>query len=547
MASRVYPSAGVYTLENDMSVRATAAATSIVGAVGEAPRGPVNTIVDIFDPTELELTFGKPNAQKFGFGLYCAEHALSETNHLKFIRVVSDDALTAGAYLTVDDPQHLHTRVRLTVFDDGSNAARGVYDPLNTLGFTADGEANDRTPGYFCAANPGEWNQDISIRVRPANPAGVAIEDERNYNPYQFWVDVFVGFRNANSRPVESFHVSREYELDGSGNQMYIEDQINKHSAYIRFKNNEFCPPVKIQQEAFEFLDGGTNGTRPTAAQIAAAWEAYDDPELVDVSLLMNGGYTNTLVQRKMLQIAERRNDCLAVLDLPDEDHQAARAVNYVMNDLNYSTSFGGMYAPFIKVRDTHNARSLFVPPSGHVCAAMAYTDRVRASWFAPAGLSRGQVRAIDIRVKYKQGARDSLDRAKINVIRNIPGRGIVIMGQDTLQRHDSAFSNINVRRLVNLIKKSIASAATVSNFEPNDEITQSGLRVISDDLLRPIRGGRGLYSFETVCDSRNNPPDSMANGDLFLDLYLDPTIPAKRIHLNSHIMPTGTYFDENN
>src|SRR5690606_22291821 len=130
MASRVYPSAGVYTQENDMSVRATAAATSIVAAVGEAPKGPVNQIVDIFDPTELETVFGIPNAQKFGFSLYCANAALAESQNLKFVRVVSEDALTAGAYLTIDDPQQPRTEVRLTVFDDGGNSPRGVYDPM---------------------------------------------------------------------------------------------------------------------------------------------------------------------------------------------------------------------------------------------------------------------------------------------------------------------------------------------------------------------------------------------------------------------------------
>lgn len=546
MASRVYPSAGVYTQENDMSVRATAAATSIVAAVGEASKGPVNQIVDIFDPTELETIFGIPNAQKFGFSLYCANAALAESRNLKFVRVVSEDALTAGAYFTVDDPQQIRTEVRLTVFDDGGNSPRGVYDPMETLGFTADGLANDRTLGFFCAANPGEWNNELSVRIRPSNPAGVSIEDERNYNPFHFWVDVFVGFRNSNSRPVESFLVSRSYELDGNSNQMFIEDMINNYSQYIRFKNNPFCPPQKIQREAFEFFDGGSVGTRPNIAQIAEAWELFADPEIVDVNLLMNGGYTNTTIQRRMLTLAERRGDCLAVLDLPDADREAARAVNYTVNELNYSSSYGAIYTPFIQIRDTHNSRALMIPPSGHVCATMAYTDRVRAAWFAPAGLTRGQLRVLDIAIKYKQGARDSLDRAKINVIRNIPGRGIVIMGQDTLQRYDSAFSNINVRRLVNLVKKTIANAATVANFDPNDDITRLTLRNISDDFLRPIRGGRGLYDFETVCDERNNKPETIANGDCYLDVYLDPTIPSKRIHLNSHIMPTGTYFDEN-
>lgn len=547
MVSKVHPSAGVYPNEVDMSVRAAAASTSIVGTVGEASMGPVNVIVDIFDNEDLRAKFGSPNAQKYGFALYCAEQALSQTKALKFIRVVNTDALTAGAYLTIDDPTQAVPNVRLNVFDDGGNTPKGVWDPLNNLGFTADQDAVDRIPGYFAAANPGLWNNRLSIKVRPSNPSGVDVSDERHYNPYQFWVDVYLDFKNANSRPVESFLVSRVYELTGDGDQMYWEDAINLKSRYIRVMNNPFCGPIKIKREAFEFLKGGTDGTRPTEAQIANAYEEFADTETVNVNILMNSGYTTPLVQRKMVSICENRGDALAVLDVPDSEYEAARAVNYATNTLNVNSSYAGLYTPFVQIRDTYNDKTLFIPPSGHVCAAMAYTDYNRAVWFAPAGLSRGTVKVLGIRTKYNQGARDALDRAHINPIRNIPGRGYVIMGQETLQAFASAFSNINVRRLVNFVKKSLASACAVSNFDPNDSITRLSLRGICDDFLRPIRQGRGLYAFETVCDLRNNDPADIANGDLVLDVYLDPVIPAKRVHVTSHIMPTGTYFDENN
>jgi len=546
MVNRVHPSAGVYPNEVDMSLRATAAATSIVGVVGEASMGPVGVITDVFDKEDLRATFGTPDAQKYGFALYCSEQALAQTRNLKFLRVVADDALTAGAYFTVDDPTQRIPNLRLNVFDNGSNEPLGVVDPLNNLGFTADQEGVDRVLMYFCAANPGKWNDRISVRVRPAVPSGVSVDDERHYNPLHFWVDVFLDFKNANSRPIESFFVSRKYELNGDGAQMYVEDAINNGSRYIRVKNNPFCPEVKIKKEAFEFLKGGTDGSRPTDAQIIKAWEEFSDAEIVDVNLFMNSGYTKPAIQRKMIEIAERRGDCLAVLDIPDADYEAARAVNYVKNSLNVSSSYGAIYAPYVQIRDTYNDKTLFIPPSGHAVAAMAYTDYNRAVWFAPAGLNRGQVRVLGIRTKYNQGARDALDRAKINPIRNIPGRGYVIMGQETLQAFDSAFSNVNVRRLINFIKKSIASACNVANFDPNDSFTRLSLVNICGDFLAPIKQGRGLYDFEAVCDKRNNKTDAISAGDLVLDVYADPTIPAKRIHVTSHIMPTGTYFEEN-
>lgn len=547
MVSKVHPSAGVYPNEIDMSQRAAAASTSIVGTVGEASMGPVGVVTDVFDNVDLQQTFGKPNAQKYGFALYCAEQALAQTKNVKFVRVVSPDALTAGAYFTVDSPDAVIPEIRLTVFDDGTNVPKGVYDPLNNLGFVATDPGVETALMYFCAANPGAWNDRISIKIRPSCPAGVDISDERHYNPYQFYVDVYLDFKNANSRPLETFFVSRLYELNGDGGQMFIENAINNFSQYIRVKNNPLAPKCKIKKEAFEFLKGGADGTRPTEARLIAAWDEFADAEIVDVNILMNSGYATPAFQRKMVTICENRADALAVLDVPDSEYEAARASNYVTNTLNVNSSYAGIYTPWLQIRDTHNDKSIYIPPSGHVCAAMAYTDHQRAVWFAPAGLRRGQVKVLGIRTKYNQGARDALDRAHINPIRNIPGQGYVIMGQETLQAFASAFSNINVRRLVNFVKKSLASACTVANFDPNDRTTRLSLVAICGNFLRPIKSGRGLYGFEVVCDMRNNKKEDIANGDLVLDVYLDPVIPAKRIHVTSHIMPTGTYFDENN
>lgn len=542
---RVNPSAGVYTLENDMSVRATAAATSIVAVVGEAGRGRVGVPVDVFDDTDLKAKFGEADARKYGFGLYSALRALTGTKQLKYVRMVAEDALTAGAYLTFDDINEPNPTLALTVFDDGSNNALGVRDPLNTLAFQPDDPATANTPLYFCANSPGEWSSELSIKVLPACPDGISLDDERHYNPFNFIVEVYINYRNANSRPVERFECSRNYEVDGNGTQLFVEDQINNYSQYIQVRNNPHCPPVKIKRTVMESIDGGTDGSRVVDTDITAGWDLFADAESVDVNLLCNAGYTSEYVQRHMLVMAERRADCLAVLDLPRHRHETASAVSYVQNDLNHSSSYGAMYTPFLVVRDTASAKDIAIPPSGDVCAAMAYTDEVAAVWWAPAGFRRGKLKIQGVVEKYKKGARQALDRVHINVIRSIPGRGFVIMGQDTLQQHESALSNVNVRRLLNMVKKTIANAATVSNFDPQDDITRSTLTVICDDFMRPIKAGRGLHEWQTICDERNNPPEVIANGDLVLDLYLDPVIPSKRIHLNAHLMPTGTYFNE--
>jgi phage tail sheath protein FI len=62
--------------------------------------------------------------------------------------------------------------------------------------------------------------------------------------------------------------------------------------------------------------------------------------------------------------------------------------------------------------------------------------------------------------------------------------------------------------------------------------------------FLTPILQNRGLYGFYVQCNDKNNTPDIIAAGNCILDVYVDPVIPAKRIHLNAIVSRTGTLFN---
>lgn len=538
----VHPSAGVYTNEIDLSQRVAAVSTSIGAIIGAAPKGPVGERTLVTDTTELNSIFGNPDVQKYGYMLYMAEPFLNQSSALYVTRLVNG-ALTAGAFLTVDDASAATPVLSLTNFDDGNNNPLGIEDPIANVGFEATDPDVANTMLFFTAHDPGVWNNNISIRVRPSNPRGLPVGQGHNVN--HFYVDVYYDYTGPNNAPVESFLCSREYEIDGNGNQMFVEDAINGRSAYIKVKNNGLCPIVAVRNEVFEFLGGGTDGDTVTSDQIAEAWDLYDDPEELDVNILIDSGYTTPFVHRKMDAIASSRGDAVAILNVPDSEFEVSNAVNYKRNTLNLNSSYSAIYGPFVQIRDTYNNKKIFVPPSGFVAAAYAFTDTDRATWFAPAGLSRGKIRILGVRKKYNQGHRDALDKAQINAIRYIPGRGYVIWGQETMQSHASAFSNINVRRLINFMKKAIATAAQVGVFDPNDTFLRLQLTRLAEDFLKPIKQNRGLYDFDVVCDERNNKSDTIANGDVILDVYADPVIPAKRIHLTAFVNPTGSTFNE--
>lgn len=540
-------SAGVYDQDRDVSQRGSPVISSIACAVIESQRGSTTDWVYVTDAQVLKEQFGVKNYSKYGYGMHCAEHTLAQTAMWIKRAVNKDTARTAGAYLSVDDTEALEPVIKLVNWDNGTNKPQGILgNPLDVLGFTAADPGVRNVMLYVCANSPGDWSKAISVRIRPANPEGTAIGEFND--PTHFYLDVFLNYTGSSSVPVESYFCSRIYELDGEQNQMFVESRVNSASKYIKVKNNSLCPAVEIRTTAIEKLDGGEDGVRPTVAEVNAAWEGIEDTDQYAVQMLVACGYENEQIVRRMNAVAEARGDAITIQDLPFEMQEVARAVNWRRNILNLSSSYSAMYGPRGQITDDVSGKKFWCPISGLVAAQYAYTDKNRAYYWAPAGLNRGQVKVTDLSKKYTLQERNALKEAQINYVRRIPGRGFVIMEQMTLQNFASGFQNVNVRRLVNGIKSMIRKAFLPSVFNPADDFERKQLKNIVDKEAATVKRGRGLYDWETICDSRNNTPADIANNDIKLDFVIDPSIPASRASLTADIRSYGASieFQEN-
>jgi len=551
-------SPGSYVLELDLSQRVRAVSTSIGAIVGASKQGRIGEAVLVTNEQELIAEFGRPD-WRFSRMHYAALTFLSASSRLYVTRVVNDDPargprpLTAAALYTVDSSTAVAPRPALSVFDDGNSVAKGEWDPYNTYMFNPNQPGIENVLFMVCAANPGDWNNRLYIEVRPALKAGLDDFDTNYDDPYSFWVDVYLDYTNPRQRPLESHLVKRTAEVDGYGNQKFIEDVINESSSYIRVRNNPYAPEVKVLETAKVFMDGGTNGGPVNFGQVMRGWDVYADPEHINVNLLIQGGapigMTNVQdicdIQRKMISIAEDRMDAVALLDVPANYQETARAVAYVRGELNVDSSYGAIYTCDMLIPDKFNGLDVWVPPSGFVAAACATTDNDYEVWFSPAGMYRGKMEAVkESKYRYNQGHRNALTDERINAIRYFPGgQGFRIWGSDTLQSMASALSDLNVRRLMNFIEKSVQIANMYSVFDPNDQVLRSRVSSVIERFLKPIYDAEGLYWYAVVCDDSNNLPNTIAEGILVIDAYFDPVITAKRIHLRANLVATGTSF----
>ena len=337
------------------------------------------------------------------------------------------------------------------------------------------------------------------------------------------------------SSPIEEFICTFEPTADGFGAQLELEDKINGNSEYIRVANNALNwtntvpAPTSLAKVTFE---GGADGSTPTSSQIARAWDRFDDVEQINVNVLMSGGYTDVTILQKIDAVANKRKDAIGILDVPSNSQNPAAAVNF-RNLLNLNSSRSLLYAPDIRVKDTATDRIIYIPPSGHVGQRIAYTDRVEGPSRSFAGLNRGIIRVLGLRHLYNSGQRQTLSESQVNYIRSVEGAGVTVWEQWTLQNKLSALSFGSVRRITDVLEKSISQSLLYGLQEPNDDFLAariiSAIRRYMDTLVynRDIQPG-----FTVISDRTNNPPNVLGAGQRNVHVYFTPTLPANRIEL---------------
>jgi phage tail sheath protein FI len=200
----------------------------------------------------------------------------------------------------------------------------------------------------------------------------------------------------------------------------------------------------------------------------------------------------------------------------------------------------------FLKVYDKYNDQYIQIPAASSTAGIMAATAVNAAPWFSPAGSRRGQYLGVtSLAYSPSKVERDTLYKAGINPVANIPGEGILLYGDKTHLSRPSAFDRINVRRLFLTIERSIAAASKNILFEFNDEFTRAEFVSIVEPFLREIQGGRGITDFKVVCDETNNTAAVVDRNEFVANIFIKPARSINYITLNFVAVRTGVEFEE--
>ena len=292
------------------------------------------------------------------------------------------------------------------------------------------------------------------------------------------------------------------------------------------------------------FLLGGSIGSSVTSFDIigdgiSTGLSAFSNPETLDINLLIAPGWSSDPgVAGAMVEVCNTRGDAMAIIDTPfGLDVQGVINYRQFINNLN--TSYAAMYYPWVKIADATSGKNIFVPPSGQVAAQYAYSDMVSDVYYAPAGVNRGMLsNAIATERLLSLGDRDELALYQINPIHNEPGYGIYIRGQQTLQTTTTALDRVNVRRLLLSLRKAIATASKVFEFEPGDTTTAYRLKGVADSYLKQQLRNGAIQSYLIDVGPNVNTPAVLDNNELHMQISLVPTKTAERIIETFTILP---------
>ena len=295
------------------------------------------------------------------------------------------------------------------------------------------------------------------------------------------------------------------------------------------------------------------------SADFFNAIKVLGNPDEIDFNLLCVPGAgcfgapaSNGNIASKATDMVTTRGDAFFIADVTDSTQTTVTAsllnstVAQVVSSIQpIDSNYSAVYYPAVRILDTDNNKFLWVPSSVAVFGAYAFNDKVAQPWFAPAGLNRGVLNVYEARKRLTQSDRDSLYLGRVNPIATFSGQGIVIWGQKTLQFRASALDRVNVRRLLIVARKTIASVAKFFAFEPNNGLTRSKLSNAINPILANIQRNQGLEQFKVVIDDSNNTPDIIDRNILVGDIYLQPTRTAEILIFNFNITRSGVTFGE--
>lgn len=511
-------SPGVAWEELDFSTYAVQLATTIFGVVGQASKGKLNEPITVTSSTDMVKKLGIPSENFDDFALYALDQYFKKGRQALFVRITDGNEATSES-ADVQDSGLVENLFKVKAVSPGTWG--------DNLGFTI--ENVDATALEF----------DFVIYEKDAT--GTYVEVER-YEAMSLDPDEARNFEAGLNEGTDAIPVSQ-----------YVEIEMD-----AGFVWNNQVPETITTEEA---LTGGSNGGTPTTADYAGTLSnkkgvyALQDSDTYDVNMIAVPGQShNYLVAEAIRNVCEDvRRDCVGIIDPPYAMNTPATVKAWRQDTGtgigSLDSSYTFLYWPWVKINDAYNSgKKVWIPPSGLVAQAIAYSDNLTNPWIAFAGLNRGKLPGVlDIQYVTSQSERDLLQDRKVNInpIKKEMGLGFILYGNRTNQSKPTSLDQIHVRRMLLYLEKVIATSTKYLVFEPNDAVMWQTFIKMVTPVYEQVKANRGIEEYDIIMDESTNPAEVRQRKEAVGLMKLIPINATEKFKLQFALYPTGATFEE--
>ena len=313
------------------------------------------------------------------------------------------------------------------------------------------------------AKNQGNWGNGIEVAI--AVPAdfnhnkyvfeGIALDDLFEYFPTNDEYGIIV---RLDGEIQEVFTVS--FDVDAKNNlnkSIYIESVINQQSSLLFCKDNTANDaPLKSYIHStngvIKLVDGADSDMG--IDDLMNAYALWENKEEVDVDIVIANELDGGMSAKSLV---DTRLDCIAFIGANYADCVGKKATIAISNlvawrngSLNFNNMFCVACANYVYMYNKYLDKNVWVNVAGHIAGLRAQTSTARASWWASAGLERGQIKNIlKLAFNPNNAQRDILYKNGLNPIVSFAGQGIVMWGQKTLLDKASSSNIIALSELI--------------------------------------------------------------------------------------------------
>lgn len=448
---------------------------------------------------------------------------------------------------------NLNDDLAYAVYSFFANGGPGCYivRALNTNATSAslsiNGTQATPAPVLTVTANaPGIWASDpasvsrVFVTVQPTTATGV--------NRFDLIIEVGSGTLLAAREQFVDLTMDRN-------DPRYAPDVVNSPvvgSKYVSLANQialgtAFAATLNPASTTKAPLTAGTDGTG--TPDLVAATQRLDS---VDRNLVVNVPGANATDTTSIVNWAVTSGRHFVVADVPKpaSGETAAASVTAITAyaDALPNVSQVAVYGPWIYLADPGSKAGAMrlTAPGGAVVGQYLRTDASRGVHKAPAGTQTVIAGAVSPYTTYTNAQMDTLASSQVNLIKTVPGSGVVIWGART-QGFGFPDRYVPVRRLLIALKSGLTSVTRFATFENNNEDLWSTTENVVDTYLQGLydlgsfKGDSPDQAFYVICDATNNDQQDMDSGTLNVEVGVALANPAEFIVIRLGQTQAGT------